>query len=76
MPINVINNKTAIVTREIKVRPIPPSGIEKIREWLMEQTWQNVYQPESAHDKAEIFQKALLEQFEKTFPEKTQKDQF
>ena len=44
--------------------------------WLMEQSWENVHQAESAHDKAEIFQKALFEQFEKTFPEKKQKDQF
>ena len=70
-PINVISNETARITREIKVRPIPKSGIDQMRQWLMDQTWNNVYEAESAHDKAEIFQKCLLEQFEKIFPEKT-----
>ena len=55
------------------MRPIPRSGIDKMRQWLIDQTWNNVYEAESAHAKAEIFQKCLLEQYENIFPEKTRK---
>ena len=72
-PISVINNKSARITREIKVRPIPASGVEKMQTWLMDQTWANVYEAVTAHEKADVFQKCLIEQFELIFPEKTRK---
>ena len=59
-PINVIDNKSARLTRRIKVRPIPESGITKMRDWLMEETWEEVSKAVSAHDKAAIFQNKLI----------------
>ena len=41
-PINVINNMSARFTRTVKVRPIPESGIIKMRAWLMDETWDDV----------------------------------
>ena len=72
-PINVIQNKSARISRVVKVRPISQSGIDKMRNWLMDQNWKNVYEAVSSHTKAEIFQKSLLDQFEECFPEKTSK---
>ena len=72
-PINVINNKSARITRQIKVRPMPSSGIEKMREWIMDEKWEDVYEAETAHVKAELFQKKLVEKFESLFPEKSEK---
>ena len=69
-PINVIDNKSARLTRRIKVRPIPESGITKMRDWLMEETWEEVSEAVSAHDKAAIFQNKLILKFEEIFPEK------
>ena len=40
---------------------------------LMDQTWENVYEAETSHKKAELFQKNLLDQFENNFPEKIRK---
>ena len=54
-PITTINNKCGRQTRRIKFRPFPESGMIKMKEWFIDQTWQEVYQAESAHDKAEIF---------------------
>ena len=39
----------------------------------MNQKWDEVYQSESAHDKADILQTLLLQNFNKNFPEKTRK---
>ena len=69
-PINAINNKSARYTKVIKVRPIPQSGIDKMRSWIMDETWDQVYSAESSHDKASIFQNMLLEKFEMFFPKK------
>ena len=72
-PIFVINYKCSRVTRTVKVRPFPQSGISKLREWFIEQTWKKVFEAETAHEKADIFQKMLLEKMNEIFPEKTRK---
>ena len=72
-PITVINNKSARYTRVIKVRPMPQSGIDKMRSWLMEETWDTVYKAESSHEKAAIFQDMLMTKFNMFFPEKIRK---
>ena len=72
-PISVINNKCARQTKTVKVRPFPQSGIQKMREWFIDQTWENVYSAESAHEKAKIFQDMLLNKVDEIFPLKTRK---
>ena len=74
-PISIVNNKCARQTRNIKVRPFPQSGILKFKEWLIGQTWEAVFGAKSAHDKAEIFQKMLVDKMNEIFPEKTRKIQ-
>jgi hypothetical protein len=61
-PISVVNNKSARLTRTVKVRPFPQSGILKLRE--------KVYRAETAHEKAELFQKMLATKLDEIFPEK------
>ena len=39
----------------------------------MNQTWESIFKAESAHEKAALFQKVLVEQFELFFPMKTKK---
>ena len=74
-PINIIDNKCARQTRTVKFRPFPESGILKMRDWFMEQSWQGVYQTESAHDKAKVFQDILVKKLDEIFPEKIRKIQ-
>ena len=59
-PINEINNQSARPTKVLKSRPITQSGIEKMRSWLIDVTWENVYDAEDSHKKAESFQNSLL----------------
>ena len=72
-PINTIENKSARYVKQVKVRPIKESGILKMRTWLMEESWEKVYNAESAHTKAEIFQQILVNKVDEMFPEKTRK---
>ena len=68
--INTINNKSAREIRTINVRPFPQSGILKMKEWFVDQSWERVYEAETAHEKARIFQEMLLQILNETFPEK------
>ena len=69
-PVNVINNKSGRKTRKVKVRPFPQSGMERMKDWFIDQTWDQVYQAESAIDKARIFQELLVNALDQIFPEK------
>ena len=71
--INSINNKSGRMTKKIRVRPFPQSGIEKMKNWFVDQTWEQVYLAESAHDKAAVFQQLLLQALDDFFPEKIRK---
>ena len=66
-PISTINIKPIRNTRQVKVRPFPQSGINLFREWLIDQTWDQVYQSESADTKADIFQKLLVDKIDEIF---------
>ena len=71
--INVFNNKSGRETRRVTVRPIPESGILKMKEWFVDQSWKEVYEAESAHVKADVFQKILLKALDDFFPQKVRK---
>ena len=71
--ISTINNKAGRQTRQVKVRPLPQSGIERMREWLTDKTWNEIYKLESAHEKARVFQDILLQKLNEIFPEKIRK---
>ena len=72
-PINVINNKCLRQTREIKVRPFPQSGITRMREWFIDYQWNEVFEVNSAHEKAKTFQNTLIKKLDEFFPEKIRK---
>ena len=72
-PINTLNNKNARITRKITTRPITHSGMKEMQNWIIQQTWENVFQTENTHSKAQIFQDTLITKYEEIFPEKTRK---
>ena len=57
--------------KEVTFRPLPESGLAAFGAWLREQTWRNVYDAPTAHDKAEKLQTMLVENMEKFLPTKT-----
>ena len=62
--------------RKVKViqcRPLPQTGINKMGNWLQQQTWREIYDCEDVHSKARMFQKMLLEKLNEYLPVKTLK---
>ena len=72
-PIDNINNNSLRSVRNVKFRPFPQTGFHQMQQWLTDQTWNEVYKAESAHEKAENFQTLLVNALNKFFPEKIQK---
>ena len=59
--------------RKIEVRAFPQSDFEQFKNWLMDQSWDQVFQEESAHTKAQVFQEMLLAKLDEIFPVKIRK---
>ena len=72
-PISTINNKPIRRMRKVEVRAFPQSGFELFKDWLMDQSWDQVFNEESAHTKAQIFQEMLLNKLNEIFPVKIKK---
>ena len=74
-PISAINDKCSRMSRTMKVRLFPQSGVMNMREWFLDQTWEEIYKTESCHEKAKLFQSMLLQKVYEIFPEKSRKIQ-
>ena len=72
-PIDIINNKPARKTREVKVRPFTKIGLEKLKNWFVDQNWNDVFEEESAHKKAKNFHDLLLKALDDFLPIKMKK---
>ena len=69
-PINVIKNRSGREVRKVKFRPFPQSGMLKMKEWFIDQSWEEVSKAESSHEKAKVFQNILMEVLDQIYPEK------
>ena len=69
-PINTMNNKPSRVNRRVKVRPLPESALLLILTKLNLHDWRNIYNAETAHEKAKLFHKEVMEIVDETAPEK------
>ena len=55
----------------ITYRPLPESGMLMFKQWLQNETWQDLYQLETAHQKAELLHSTLLDKLDVFLPQKT-----
>ena len=65
-----MNNRSATKFKEIRDRPYTRSGLDKMKNWFMERTWDQVFQAETANEKANICQQLLLKALNNYLPEK------
>ena len=72
-PINAINNNPARIKRKVKVRPLPESGVREMGRWIVNHSWDEVYNASTVHEKAECLQSILLEKLNHFLPEKVLK---
>ena len=70
-PITTIENQSARTSKIVKFRPLSKQGLSSMQEWLVDYDWKAVYEAENADEKAEMFQKILVEKFNTLFPVKT-----
>ena len=75
IPVNTVNNKPARSFREVKVRPLPASGLAKFEEWIQEQDWINILDFKSVDEKAEALHNMILNKLEEVCPQKIRKFQ-
>ena len=57
--------------KTIKFRPLPESGMLEMKSWLQTESWSEFYKSETAHTKAEVLHRTLLEKLEMYLPEKS-----
>ena len=56
--------------RHIQCRPLPQSGINKLGNWIQQQTWREIFECKDAHAKARVLQKMLLDKLNECLPVK------
>ena len=67
-PVNVVNNVPSRTKRTITVRPMRESGINKIKDWLEETSWDFLTKTDSAHEMADIFETTLKAKIDEALP--------
>ena len=72
-PINALNNKSSRTHREIKVRPLPASGLKKFEHWIQNEDWADIMDEELVDKKTEILQNIILTKLDEFCPEKVRK---
>ena len=70
-PISACQPVPPRVYKEVKIRPITESGLQLFRAWIEEQRWLEIYTCQDVNEKAAMFQKTLIENFQNCFPLKT-----
>ena len=70
-PISVLNNKPVREKKKITFRAITELGLQKMRLWLENETWDEETSESCAHKKAELLQNKLIRKYNEFFPEKS-----
>ena len=70
-PITGFDSGQSRKTRNINFRPISEQGLQKMKEWLEKETWEEIFSENCANKKAEILQCVLVDKYDEYFPEKT-----
>ena len=69
-PISKSNPTSVREKRKIKSRPLTSSGIKRMQDCLISESWQEILEAQSAHNKADLFQSKILKIYQECFPEK------
>ena len=69
-PIDAINNKPVKKLKQIKFRPLTEAGMEKMQEWLKNESWAQVLDQDCVNLKANTLQNTLISKYYECFPEK------
>ena len=70
-PITMINNKPDRTTKRVMFRPITDIGLQKMKQWLENESWDEIASINCANQKAEKLQGILMNKYFEYFPEKS-----
>ena len=68
-----VNFKIERHKRNVHLRPLPESKMSRYMRDMGSHVWEEVYNSDSPHEKAEVFHKTLIHKINKHLPEKTVK---
>ena len=69
-PVNVIFNNPARTKRKLTVRPMPESGMNKLRMLLETASWDKLFAAKTAHEKATLFQNQIMKLCNEAIPQR------
>ena len=72
-PITGINSRPESKTKNITFKPISEQGLQKMKEWLENESWAEITGEPCANKKAEVLQRLLMRKYDEYFPEKCRK---
>ena len=72
-PIDNGNPQPVRTYREVKVRPMPQSGINAFHEWIKAEKWETILSAPSSNEKAEILQGLIMTKLDQYCPQKIRK---
>ena len=72
-PLDTINNRPARTIREVKVRPLPASGLGRFGTWIKKEDWYEVLSVQDVDTKAEKLHQMVLNNLDEFCPEKFRK---
>ena len=72
-PLDTINNRPNRTIREVKVRPLPASGLGRFGSWIEQEDWTEVLSVQNVDTKAENLHKMVLSKLDEFCPEKLRK---
>ena len=59
--------------RQVTVRPLPQSGLSKVKSWMENQSWSEVLLENNIDNKAEVLHQMIINELDKHCPEKVRK---
>ena len=72
-PVDSLTNNPSRQKKSVTFRPLPKSGIDKMGQWIVTETWKSVFEAESAHEKANVLQQLMMDKLNLYLPQKTAK---
>lgn len=57
--------------KSITFRPLPQSGINSMGQWIVKESWSDIFNTETAHEKALRFQDTIMSKLNTFLPLKT-----
>ena len=70
LPIDSVRNNPCRIRKAVTFWPLPKSGIEKMGNWIVKESWECVIKANNANEKAQALLGLVMEQLNNLLPKK------